>query len=231
MKTPTLSLAGFLTVLAAAILASLQPAHAVLIQYTGNQVASSPWALVGSSQTTGASTITFGTGTSGGGTIYAEQTGVAPSSLWDPDPTSGFVEIKFEIDVFSVASYSTGLAFYTTTRKWNVLINAGIVSVNGINAFPTIALDTIYTLRFDYDAVGVDVSLDGSALARLQNVAGVVGGGDVIYLHRYTSSVGSDSQATFHNVDWQAVPEPGTVVLMGLSAGFCLLARRRRRVV
>jgi hypothetical protein len=232
MKKPTLSPTGFLAVLAAVMLATLLPAHAVLIEYTGNQVASSPWALFGSTHSTTNSTITFGTGVSGGGAIYAEQTAVAPSSLWNPGLTSGFVEITFEIDVLSALSYSTGLAIHTGTREWDVLINGGVIIVNGGLSFQTLAINTGYTLGFTYDAAGVDVSLNGSPLASLQNVAGATAGSpSAIWLHRYTSSIGTDSQATYHNVDWQAVPEPGTVGLLGLSAGLGLLALRRRAVV
>ncbi len=228
MKThasSTVSLAVFL----AASLGFLLPAGAVLVEYTGEDVASSPWSLTSGNYSVDSlnESITFGPGA-----IWAEQAATAPGALWSPGLTDGFVEVAFRIDVGTAVDWSTGLSFATGTREWNVLINEGALSINGAVALPTIDLGVTYTLSLTYDAVGLDASLDGVAVGALQNVAGFTNGfASAIYLHRYTGSIATDSQATFFEVNFAAVPEPGTVAMCTVAGVFGMVFLRRRKSV
>ena len=228
MKTSTSSLVASLAVFLATGLGFLLPAQAVLIKYTGEDVASSPWSRSSLNFTVDsmADSITFGPGA-----IWAEQLASAPGALWNPDLSNGFVEVSFQIDI-GQGGYDTGVAIYTGTREWNILIAEFGVSVNGSTQISTLAIDTTYTLRMDYDATGLDVSLDGNALANLQNVAGsTFGFASVIYLHRYTGSIDAASQATFFEVNFDAVPEPGTAALCVMGGLFGLVFTRHRKCV
>lgn len=229
MKTKTSPLVVSLAVFLATSLGFLLPARAVLVENTGEDVASSPWSLTSANYTVDSlnESITFGPGA-----IWAEQTAVASGSQWNPGLIDGFVEIEFRLDegVASLNEWVTGLAVYTGTREWNILINEGAVSINGSTAVPVIDLGVTYTLRLDYNTSGMSASLDGNALGALQDVAGLTAGtASVIYLHRYTGSIGTDGQATYFQVNFDAVPEPGTAALCVMSGVFGLVFFRRRR--
>jgi hypothetical protein len=138
------------------------------------------------------------------------------------------VEVTLEIDIDSPAWYPTGLAFYTGTREWNILIGTEVLVVNQSVAVRAIELNTPYTFRFEYDEAGVDVYINGTPITNLQDVAGGTAGyASGIYLHRYTSSVDSNSGATFYEVSWTAIPEPGAVTL-AIGGGALLLFGARR---
>ena len=227
MKIKTSSIATSIAVLFTAFLTLVQPAHALLIEYTGDEVASVPWTITGTGFTIDAGaahSITFGPTA-----VFADQAATDSGSQWNPDLVSGFVEMKFQIDVDGFG-YDTGLSFSTGARQWTVLIDVGFMTVNSTNAFPAISALTMYTLRFNYDAVGLDVLLDGSPVVGLQDIAGAAPfGHSGIFLHRFVGTISADSQATYTDVSWDAVPEPGTMGLLSVGSLFALAAAGRRR--
>ena len=126
-------------------------------------------------------------------------------------------EINFDISL--VALYQTTVSISTGVFPWENYVIISPISMNiANNAY-------IYPVLFDNADPGSSTSY-----LLLDTVAQNVGSYDpqVSYTPGHGIPSGTETQVAFSGQTWQAIPEPGTLGLLGLGAAAAFLRRRRR---
>lgn len=117
----------------------------------------------------------------------------------------------------------------TSDALWNVTSSSDSMGVQP--AFAAVGEDSVYILTIDFTAAGGDMDYNVNLVSttNIFNNAGTLGGAasDEFNVLQVSTSIGSGASDWGDNfLSFEGIPEPSTLMLLGLSA-FGLLRRRR----